>query len=62
MTNWKESTPEILRLSAVEKWAEARYKRLLANGDIAAAQRAANFYIAIAARGDAIAMRGVTTY
>jgi hypothetical protein len=60
MRPWK--TPEGLRVSRIEKWAEARFKRRLKEGDIAAAMRAANFYTAIACRADGIALSSVTSY
>jgi hypothetical protein len=60
MKRWK--TPEILRLSRIEKWAEARFERRLKEGNIAAAIRAVNFYMMIARRADGIALSSITSY
>jgi hypothetical protein len=60
MKTWK--TPEILRLSRIEKWAKTRFERRKHGDDIAAALRAANFYTAIASLADQIALQKVTPY
>jgi hypothetical protein len=60
MKPWK--SPEILRLSRIEKWAKERFERRMDEHDTAAAMRAANFYTAIACRADAIALSSVTGY
>ncbi|HEX3709508.1 MAG TPA: hypothetical protein VHV56_06430 [Pseudolabrys sp.] len=60
MKIWK--TPEILRLSRIEKWAKARFERRLQGKDTAAAVHAANFYTTIHERANGIAMRDVGSY
>jgi hypothetical protein len=60
MKPWK--SPEILRLSRIEKWAKERFERRMNESDTAAAMRAANFYTVIACRADGIALSSVTSY
>jgi len=60
MKPWK--SPEILRLSRIEKWAEARFKRRLLGKDTDASMRAANFLTAIACRANGIALQSVSSY
>jgi hypothetical protein len=60
MKTWK--TPEILRLSLIEKWAQARFERRMRERDIAAAMRAANFYTIISRRADGVALDNVSSY
>ena len=54
-------SPEILRLSRIEKWAKARFERRLQEQDTAAAMRAANLYTSIARRADGVALSNVTS-
>jgi hypothetical protein len=60
MKTWK--TPEILRLSRIEKWVKERFERRMRERDTAAAMRAAVFYAAIACRADGNALDNVSSY
>jgi hypothetical protein len=60
MKTWK--TPEILRLSRIEKWAEERFERRMRQSDTAAAMRAAKLYTAVSCRADRIAMDNVSSF
>jgi hypothetical protein len=55
-------SPEILRLSRIEKWAKARFEQRMKGKDVAAAMRAANFYTAISCRADGAALQSVTPF
>jgi hypothetical protein len=60
MRRWK--SPEVLRLSRIEKWAMERFERRMKEGDVSAAMRSASFYAAIAYRADGIALNNVASF
>lgn len=53
---------QVLRLRRKEQWAEDYRKRAIERGDMRRALRAANFLMAVSARGDGITLAEVSTF
>ncbi len=54
--------PEILRLSAISKWADARRRRAMDRSDIPAAMRACDLLMQVEARIMGVVAANVSTY